>query len=46
MPTLRELQMGDEKKLIPLFKILTGKETVINTEDLIADDSAICMVII
>ena len=45
MPKLRKLQIGDEKGLIPLFKMLTGKEIEIESRALIADQNAICLVI-
>lgn len=45
MPNLRELQVGDEKKLVPLFKTLTGREIVIDSAALVADPGAICLVI-
>ncbi|NTW27294.1 MAG: GNAT family N-acetyltransferase [Candidatus Moranbacteria bacterium] len=44
MPTLRELKIGDAEKLIPLFKILTDKEILINEAALIADDNVVCLV--
>ena len=44
MPILRELKMGDEQKLIPLFKILTGREVLIDTVSLIADKNSTCLV--
>ncbi|EKE19817.1 MAG: hypothetical protein ACD_8C00101G0010 [uncultured bacterium] len=45
MLNLRELQIGDEKKLIPLFKVLTGKEVLIDSTSLVADPGAICLVV-
>lgn len=45
MPNLRQLQIGDEKKLTPLFKVLTGKEVLIDSTSLVSDPGAICLVI-
>ncbi|MDD5464479.1 MAG: hypothetical protein PHP62_04985 [Candidatus Moranbacteria bacterium] len=44
MPNLRELKVGDAEKLKPLFKILTGKEILIDDASLVADANAICLV--
>lgn len=44
MPKLRELRIGDEKKLISLFKVLTGKEILIDSASLVADANTICLV--
>jgi phosphinothricin acetyltransferase len=45
MPTLRILKIGDEQKLIPIFKLLTGNEIIIDAASLIADDAVVCLVI-
>ncbi|EKD46797.1 MAG: hypothetical protein ACD_67C00061G0007 [uncultured bacterium] len=45
MPTLRSLQVGDEKALIPLFKVLSGRDIIIDSASLVADPDAICLVI-
>ncbi len=44
MPKLRELKIGDEEKLIPLFKILTGKEITINADALVKNPDVTCLV--
>ncbi|KKQ50991.1 MAG: GCN5-related N-acetyltransferase [Parcubacteria group bacterium GW2011_GWD2_38_11] len=44
MPNLRELKVGDAEKLKPLFKILTGKEILIDDASLVADTNAVCLV--
>ncbi|HAR99699.1 MAG: GCN5-related N-acetyltransferase [Candidatus Moranbacteria bacterium GW2011_GWC2_37_73] len=44
MPNLRELKVGDAEKLKPLFKILTGKEILIDDASLVADANAVCLV--
>lgn len=44
MPNLRGLKIGDEDKLIPLFKILTGKEVLIDAALLVSDSDSICLV--
>jgi phosphinothricin acetyltransferase len=44
-PHLRPLQIGDQQKLIPLFRVLTGKEILIDAKSLVNDDKAICLVI-
>ncbi|MDD5396764.1 MAG: GNAT family N-acetyltransferase [Candidatus Moranbacteria bacterium] len=45
MPNFRALKIGDETKLIPLFKVLTGKEILIDSASLVADTDAVCLVI-
>lgn len=45
MPKLRELQIGDEKRLVPLFRTLTGEEVMIDSASLVSDPDAICLVI-
>ena len=45
MPTLRALKIGDAEKLVPLFKILTDKEILVNEAALIADDNVVCLVL-
>lgn len=45
MPKLRNLQVGDESKLTPLFQLLTGKEILVDTAALLADNAVTCMVI-
>lgn len=44
MPNLRELKVGDAEKLKPLFKILTGKEILIDDASLAADANAACLI--
>ena len=45
MPKIRKLQIGDEKRLIPLFKTLAGEEVTIDSVALIADQNVICLVV-
>lgn len=45
MPNFRKLQVGDEKKLISLFQLLTGKEVVIDSASLVADQGVTCLVV-
>lgn len=45
MPKIRALKIGDEKALIPLFAVLTGREITIDSASLIADQGAVCLVI-
>jgi phosphinothricin acetyltransferase len=45
MPKLRELQIGDEKGLMPIFKFLSGREKLIDSASLIADSNVSCLVI-
>ncbi|MEI8343394.1 MAG: GNAT family N-acetyltransferase [Candidatus Moraniibacteriota bacterium] len=45
MSKIRELQIGDEKKLVGLFVALTGKEILIDSASLVADPDAVCLVI-
>lgn len=44
MPRLRALKIGDEEKLIPLFKLLTGRDILIEAAALIADPGMTCLV--
>lgn len=45
MSKIRELQIGDEKKLVGLFVTLTGKEILIDSASSVADHDAVCLVI-
>jgi phosphinothricin acetyltransferase len=44
MPHLRPLRIGDAEKLIPLFKVLTGNEMLIDESSLIDNANCICLV--
>lgn len=44
MPKLRLLKIGDAEKLTSLFKILTGKEVLIDEASLVANPDSICLV--
>ena len=45
MANLRELQIGDEQRLMPLFKILSNKEIIIDAKSLVEDFNVVCLVI-
>jgi ribosomal protein S18 acetylase RimI-like enzyme len=45
MPNFRPLQINDAEKLIPLFKILTGKEILVDAKSLVNNNKIHCLVI-